>query len=67
MQKCICDLCKENDASRMFKVKKLQKKFIGNVPTPNQRFGDTWGNWEDIDICSECAEKLLGLTEGNGK
>ena len=54
MRKIICDICKKNGASRIYKVK--QKILVS-----------CWGyervicklNWTRIDMCKECYDKLL--------
>lgn len=48
--KRICDICNKNEASRSFRIQ------ISNV----NKFGK-WGPYKEIDICGECAEKILGM------
>lgn len=49
MQKIVCDICKKNEASEKFKVKKEM--------TTNYEF-HTRG-YVKIDICENCYHKLL--------
>lgn len=49
MNKIICDVCGKNEASREFIVKRREKRFF------------IWEDWEEIDICGECAEKLFNM------
>lgn len=56
MNKCICDFCGENEASRHFKMK--ERKW---VPTPH-------GNvlcYVKVDICQECYYKILNECSKN--
>ena len=51
MNKCICDICNENESSRKFKVKKymLTDYMLGK-----------WG-YRKIDICEVCYHKLMRI------
>ncbi|MFR8012074.1 MAG: hypothetical protein ACLU8W_09990 [Clostridia bacterium] len=51
MIKCVCDICRKNEADEHFKVKKL-------VPTLLTELG-VFDTWERIDICQECYNKLI--------
>lgn len=48
----ICDICKKNLADMSFKVKHSNKKWS---------FSNLWNDYETIDICNECGNKLLGI------
>lgn len=50
MNKCICDVCREHESNRHFKVKRLQ---------PTICDGLHWMAWVRIDICDSCYHKLL--------
>lgn len=69
--KIICDICKQNEASRSFRV---QKKVKGGYEGDHlHSFWNPlkWSEWEEINICGECAEKLLGMeyrgADGRGR
>ena len=64
--KIICDICKTNEASRSFRV---QKRVKGRYEGDHLHFfwnPSAWTGWEEIDICGECAAKLLGLEYRGG-
>lgn len=51
MKRLICDICEKNVASTKYKCK---------------RMGILWIQpqiWREVDICEECAEKLLGINK----
>lgn len=48
--KVMCDICRKQEASRIFKVKKREAGVLRR-----------WSDWKQIDVCGECGEKLLGL------
>ena len=54
MRKIICDICKKNGASRLYKVKqKILVHCWGYellIPKPK---------WTRIDMCKECYDKLF--------
>lgn len=62
MEKIICDVCKTNEATRKYRVKMKTKgcyEAFGEFPpfyNPN-----AWTKWVEVDICEECAKKILGL------
>lgn len=49
MEQRVCDICKNNLADMSFKVK-----------CSNRCLNNFWGRYEDIDVCNECGNKLLG-------
>lgn len=53
----LCDVCKTNNASTKFKIKRSIK----------ERLHDSWQYWwtpyEKIAICTNCAKKLLEINE----
>lgn len=52
MEQRICDVCKKNRADMSFKVKRSNRRWgIANL----------WSNFETIDVCNECGNKLLGV------
>lgn len=61
MQKQICDICKIRDATQKFKVKRSIR--VLNQIAKNYFKFSSWGDWEDIDICDECGEKLFNVKE----
>lgn len=52
MYKCVCDVCRSNEANQHFKVKKLCKVF---------RFPREVSEWVKLDICDQCYEKFIGI------
>lgn len=56
--KRICDVCNKREASRSFKVKMSQK---GVWTSDRKRFLPKWSEYEQIDICGKCAERILGM------
>lgn len=56
MTKCVCDICKENEPNKKFKVK--QNKHMW-------RNGYYWSGWGRIDICEDCYLKLISLTDND--
>lgn len=59
--KRICDICKEREASRSFKCKLSLKGLYEKTTYGIKWNSNIWSLYEKIDICGECAEKLLGL------
>lgn len=62
MDKRICDVCDKNEANTSYKVKKstLGRHHTGGSGARGIVYD--WGLYEKIDICDECAEKLLGVS-----
>lgn len=54
MIKCLCDICKENEANKHFKVKRPEYRW---------RDGYHGTNYVKIDICENCYNKLISLTD----
>lgn len=54
MKKCVCDMCKTNDANHRFKVKKLKSVVRSDLHVMR---------WVQIDICDCCYNKLLRAKE----
>ena len=53
MNKCVCDICKKNDADHVIKAK---KRWV---------YSDGFkGTWTKIDICEECFWKLFRAKKG---
>jgi hypothetical protein len=52
--KCICDVCRSNEANQHFKVKKLS-----GVWTWRGRYEAS--EWAELDICNQCYEKFIGV------
>lgn len=52
MVKCLCDICKENEAKKQFKIKGRDREY---------RTGNFWVEYAIIDICENCYDKLLSL------
>lgn len=56
----LCDLCKQKEPNKKFKIKMSRKGCYRRI-----RGGITWANiwqpYEKISICEDCAEKLLGI------
>lgn len=57
----ICDVCKEREANRSFKVKLSKKLAYKKVYGGGITYDPWWKRYHKIDICQECAEKLLGV------
>lgn len=56
----VCDLCKNKEPNKRFKVKLSRKG--GYIRTGyGIRWTDLWQPYEKISICEDCAEKLLGI------
>ena len=60
MNKIICDICGKNEASREYKIK-IREKGHWSPYSRRAFYSISWGDWKEIDICGECAEKLLNL------
>lgn len=62
MNKRICDVCENNDASTSYKIKKstLGRHYTGGSGARGIVY--CWGLYEKIDVCEDCAEKILGIT-----
>lgn len=54
MLKRLCDVCGIKDASKSFKVKEAHKNL-------SPLYKGMWASYKKIDICYECAEKLLNI------
>ncbi len=52
MYKCVCDVCRSNEANQHFKIKKLCGVF---------RFPREVSEWVELDICEQCYEKFIGV------
>ncbi|WP_024347414.1 hypothetical protein [Lacrimispora indolis] len=61
MEKRICDICKTNESSRSYKVKQSLKGHYEKTSYGGRWNSLLWTPYERIDICGECAERLLGL------
>ena len=56
----LCDLCKNKEPNKRFKVKMSRKgtyQRTGHIT----RWVDIWQPYEKISICEDCAEKLFGI------
>lgn len=62
MEKRICDICKKNDAGTAFKIQKSHKEDFTKGIGIRFRWSNMWSPWEELDICDECGEKLLGVS-----
>lgn len=62
MDKRICDVCGKNEANTSYKVKKsiFGRHYTGGSGA--RGIVCDWGLYEKIDICGECAERLLGVS-----
>lgn len=58
-KKRICDICDRNEASRSFKIKTRSKGQYECDDYGISWNGNRWTAWENVDVCSECGEKLL--------
>lgn len=54
MIKCLCDICKKNEANKHFKVKQKERRWTN---------GYYWTKYAKIDICENCYDKLINLTD----
>ncbi len=60
MNKKICDICQENEADVSYKVKKSKRGiFIHSQNGARSKNNSIWSIYEKIDICKQCAEKLI--------
>ena len=59
MDKCICDICDKNVASRQFKAKEKVK-----IPILKHGMVIPKNTWVKIDICEECYDKLFKNRKG---
>ncbi len=53
MEKIMCDICEKNEATKKYKCKKREKMW--------NREG--WRDWKQLDICEDCAKKILGIAK----
>ena len=58
----ICDICKENNADKRFKIKRSVK---GYGYYNNGKLSYFWTPYEKIAICGECADKLFDIAKSN--
>lgn len=56
----VCDLCKNKEPNKRFKVK-MSRKGCYQRTGYGIRWTDMWQPYEKISICEDCAEKLLGI------
>lgn len=56
----LCDLCKNKEANKRFKVKMSRKGGYERTGY-GMRWTDLWQPYEYIAICEDCAEKLFGI------
>lgn len=61
IEKRICDICEINESSRSYKVKQSLKGCYEKTGYGGRWNSLLWTPYKRIDICGECAEKLLGL------
>ncbi len=61
MEKRICDICRINESSRSYKVKHSRRGCCERTKNGVMWNSLLWTPYERIDICEECAEKLLGI------
>lgn len=61
MEKRICDICKEREASRSFKIKQSLRGHWKSRGNSGWWDSKSWTPYEDIEICGVCASKLLGI------
>lgn len=63
MNKRVCDVCGENEATSSYKVKRsiFCRHSVGSGPSA-RGIACCWGPYEKIDICEECSETILGFT-----
>lgn len=62
MNKCVCDICKMNDAQKKFKVKQEKRIAIREHGLVIPR-----SKWVDIDICETCYDQLVQVSKGGKK
>lgn len=55
MNKCVCDMCRQNPTNHKFKVKRLLSVVRSEMHVMR---------WVRIDICDSCFNKLLRIKDG---
>lgn len=55
-----CDLCKNKEPNKRFKVK-MSRKGCYQTTGYGIRWTDVWQPYEKISICEDCAEKLFAI------
>ncbi len=56
----LCDLCKEKEANRKFKIKTSKKGYYQRIASGMKRC-NSWKPYEKIYICDNCARKLFSI------
>lgn len=56
----VCDLCKNKEPNKRFKVK-MSRKGCYQRTGYGVRWTDLWQSYQKIAICEDCAEKLFGI------
>ena len=64
-KKRMCDVCNKKEASRSFKCKLSLKGQYEKTGYGFRWNSSIWSPYEKIDICGDCAEKILGLPYRN--
>lgn len=59
MNVCLCDICKKNEASRKYKIKRSLKGHYVHNSSGSFYWSLSWTPWEKISICGECGEKFF--------
>lgn len=61
MIKEVCDICKENQPDKRFKIKMSRRGVYLRTGYGSKFDAQLWQPYERISICNECAEKVLGI------
>lgn len=61
MDKRICDMCNTKEASKSYKINCSSKKRMRTAGDGARGIIFDWSPYEKVDICEECADKLLGI------
>lgn len=59
----VCDLCKNKEPNKKFKIKMSRKGYYQRTGY-GIRQTDLWQPYQKIAICEDCAEKLFGIKSG---
>lgn len=59
----LCDMCKQNEPSKKFKVKMSRRGAWMNNGYVHRWCDDIWQPYEKIAICKNCANKLFSVFE----
>lgn len=65
MNKILCDICKQNEANKKFKVKMSRRGCYERTGYGGRWNDSIWKPYKRLDICEKCGEKLLGIASNS--